>query len=120
MAILYIAAGLNHFRHPAMYLAIIPRFLPWPNAINAISGIAEIILGLLLFPKATRNAAAWGLVALLVAVFPANIQMAVDYTSQHHPYTWLTYARLLLQPLLIWWAASYTEWYQTRSRTVPS
>lgn len=117
MAMLYVAAGINHFRNPAMYSKIIPHFLPWHKAINAVSGAAEILLGLLLFPKQTRSTAAWGLVVLLIAVFPANVQMAVDYTAQHHPYTWLTYARLPLQPVLIWWAVSYTGWYKARKRT---
>ena len=114
MALAYIAAGINHFRNPAMYLKIIPPYLPWHNAINSISGVAEILLGLLLFPKQTRNFAAWGLVLLLIAIFPANIQMAVDYTVQNHPQKWLSYARLPLQPLLIWWALSYTDWYKAR------
>lgn len=114
MAMLYVAAGINHFRNPAMYLKIIPHFLPLHNAINIVSGAAEIILGLLLFSKGTRSMAAWGVVALLIAVFPANVQMAVDYTAQHHPQTWLAYARLPLQPLLIWWAVSYTDWYKAR------
>lgn len=112
MALAYIAAGLNHFRNPGMYLKIIPHFLPWQNAINAVSGVAEIVLGLLLFPKPTRNVAAWGLVFLLIAVFPANIQMAIDYTQQNHPQKWLSYLRLPLQPVLFWWAASYTDRYK--------
>lgn len=114
MATLYIAAGINHFRNPAVYLKIIPPYLPWHNAVNGISGIAEIILGLLLFPKSTRNVAAWGLVILLILIFPANVQMAVDWTKENHPQKWLAYARLPLQALLIWWAVSYTHWYESK------
>ncbi len=114
MALAYIAAGINHFRNPAMYLKIIPPYLPWHDGINIISGVAEIFLGLLLFPKQTRSIAAWGLVVLLILIFPANIQMAIDYTAQAHPQKWLSYARLPLQPLLIWWAVTYTDWYRLR------
>lgn len=116
MAVAYIVAGINHFRNPAMYLKIIPHLLPWHNAINTVSGAAEILLGGLLFPPQTRNVAAWGLVALLIAVFPANVQMAVDYTAQNHPQKWLAYLRLPVQPLLIWWALSYTDWYKARGK----
>jgi uncharacterized membrane protein len=73
MAILYILAGLNHFKNPKFYLRIVPPFLPFPKWINWISGIAEIILGIMLFIPSTRILGAWGIIALLIAVFPANI-----------------------------------------------
>lgn len=114
MALAYILAGINHFWHPALYLKIIPHVLPMHNAVNIISGIAEIVIGILLFPKATRNFAAWSLVVLLIVIFPANIQMAVDYTRENHPQKWISYLRLPLQIPLIWWALVYTNWYKRR------
>ena len=72
-AIFYIAAGINHFRQPKFYLRIIPPYIPNPKVVNQISGAAEIILGLLLLiPRASKQAA-WGIIALLIAIFPANV-----------------------------------------------
>ncbi len=88
MSLLYVAAGINHFIHPQTYLRIMPPWLPAPGALVAVSGAAEVLLGLLLLPHRTRRAAAWGVMALLVAVFPANIQMALDWQGAHHPYLW--------------------------------
>ncbi|HTL07477.1 MAG TPA: hypothetical protein VL307_04435 [Chitinophagaceae bacterium] len=109
MAILYIAAGVMHFIKPGMYFKIMPAFLPWPLLLVYISGACELLLGGLLLPPATRVMAAWGIILLLVAVFPANIQMMVLYYQKHLPYRWLTVARLPLQFLLIWWAWTFTK-----------
>lgn len=110
---LYVLAGVNHFWHPEGYLKIMPRFLPWPEAFNYLAGVLEIVFGVLLLPLYTRSFAAWGLVILLILVFPANIQMAVDYKQQGHPLLWLAYLRLPLQLLLVWWALLYTNFYRS-------
>ena len=109
MACLYIAAGIYHFICPKFYTRIMPRWLPMHLQLVYISGAFEIILGLLLFPIATRVVAAWGIIALLIAVFPANIQMMLNYRRRHNPYLWITILRLPLQLLLIWWAWQYTK-----------
>lgn len=79
LAGLMILAGLNHFRMPALYIAMISEWLPAPSALNIISGVAEILggVGLLAPWPAVRRAASWGLIALLLAVFPANLNMAI-------------------------------------------
>ena len=78
LAAFFVLAGLNHFIKPDFYLKIMPPYLPWHLLLVYLSGVVEIVLGLLLLlPKFTR-AAAWGLIALLVAVFPANIHMAFN------------------------------------------
>lgn len=109
MAMLYVAAGLNHFIHPLTYMRIMPPYLPAHAALVASSGIAEMGLGVLLLPGATRRAAAWGIIALLIAVFPANIQMAIDWQEAGHPHSWVAWARLPLQAVLVWWAHRYTR-----------
>jgi uncharacterized membrane protein len=111
MALFYVVAGVNHFVHPKMYVSIIPRFLPEFSCrpLVAITGILEVVFGLLLIPPATRNIAAWGTIALLIMIFPANIQMTIDFTRRHDPYTWLTWLRLPLQLVLIWWAYTFTS-----------
>jgi uncharacterized membrane protein len=104
-AVFYIVAGSLHFIKPAPYLTIISPYIPWHAAILRISGGFEILGGLGLFVPATRRAAAWGLAALLIAVFPANLYMAM------HPIEAgalaiapvLRWARLPLQLVLLWW-----------------
>lgn len=109
MAVLYIAAGINHFRSPEFYYNIMPPYLPQPYLLIYLSGIAELGIGILLIFKKTRNFAAWALIALLIAVFPANLQMLVNYIKQHNPQLWVAIVRLPLQVPLIWWAYSFTN-----------
>ncbi|QJW91574.1 DoxX family protein [Spirosoma taeanense] len=106
-AFVYVAAGINHFVSPRFYLAIMPPYIPAHNLMVVLSGVAEIGLGLgLLFP-ATRSLSAWGLILLLIAVFPANIYMATaDQFAAISP--WIRWGRLPVQGLLIWWAYQYT------------
>ena len=109
MAAAYIAAGINHFVHPQTYLGIMPPWLPAHSVLVIISGVMEVLLGILLVPKTTRRMAAWGVILLLLAVFPANIQMLQNFCKEEHPLMWLAVLRLPLQLLLIWWAYQYTK-----------
>jgi uncharacterized membrane protein len=109
MATLYLIAGINHFWHPRMYQRIMPPYIPYHLPMVYISGVCEIIFALLLLPIATRWLAAWLIIALLIAVFPANIQMALDYSRRHNSYTWLAILRLPTQILLIFWAWQFTK-----------
>jgi uncharacterized membrane protein len=114
-SVFYVAAGSLHFIKPALYLRIMPPYIPWPIAMVWVSGGFEILGGVALLSPATRRAAAWGLVALLIAVFPANLYMAM------HPAEAgaagiapvLRWGRLPLQAVLIWWLL-----WCTRSRYV--
>lgn len=101
MSILFMLAGINHFRSPQMYRAIMPPYLPWHTQLVALSGAAELGLGALALVPQWRRQAGWGLIALLVAVFPANLHMALH--SDHYPQipAWLLWCRLPLQVLLI-------------------
>ena len=104
-AAFYVFAGVQHFRDPQFYLKIVPPKLPWREAAVYLSGVAEIAGGVGLLVPALRRAAAWGLVALLIVVFPANIYMAIyniQATSWAVPPV-LLWLRLPLQVLLIWW-----------------
>ena len=101
-------AGINHFVHPGFYLKMLNGFLPYPNVLNTISGAAEILLGVgLLFPQ-TRMISAWGIILLLIAVFPANINMAL-HKSEWTFSAMALYLRLPIQFVLIWWAYQYTK-----------
>jgi uncharacterized membrane protein len=101
----YIVAGAWHFVRPEPYLRIMPPYIPWHPAMVRISGAFEILGGLGLLVPATRRTAAWGIVALLIAVFPANLHMAMHPTeagaASIAPI--LRWGRLPLQGLLIWW-----------------
>jgi len=110
-SVFYVLAGVLHFVKPEPYLRIIPPYIPWHAAMVRISGAFEIWGGLgLLIPK-TRRPAAWGLVALLIAVFPANIYMAthriVAGAASVAPI--LTWGRLPFQLVLIWWVLWCTD-----------
>ena len=102
LAALFVGAGLLHFLRPETYLRIMQPALPAPRLLVLLSGAAEVAGGLGLLPPATRRWAAWGLLALLLAVFPANIYMLEIHSQLSIP-VWIAWARLPLQPLLMWW-----------------
>jgi uncharacterized membrane protein len=109
MSVFYVGAGVNHFWHPQYYIRIMPFWLPWHNELVLISGICEILFGLLLLFSSTRRLAAWGIILLLLAVFPANIQMMLNYWNESNPQLWISILRLPLQIILIWWAYMFTK-----------
>lgn len=109
MSALYFFAGVNHFWHPEFYIKIMPTWIGAKEELVYISGVGEILFALLLLPNKTRRYAAWGIILLLVAVFPANIQMMLNYVNEHHPKLWIAIIRLPLQVLLVWWAYTFTK-----------
>jgi uncharacterized membrane protein len=109
MSLLYILAGSNHFINPKFYKNIIPAYIPWHTQLVFISGILEILFGVLLIPLLTRRIAAVGIILLLVAIFPANINMTWKYWTENTPGLWITILRLPLQVLLIWWAYIFAK-----------
>jgi uncharacterized membrane protein len=116
MGALYLLAGITHFTSLGFFRQIVPPFLPAPGLIVAISGIAEMVLGVGVMLPATRRMAAWGLIALLVAVYPANIYQAmynpilVDPPAfMGQPTQTALLVRLPLQFVLMYWAWRYTR-----------
>ncbi|WP_413431522.1 hypothetical protein [Crateriforma spongiae] len=108
IALLFVAAGVNHFASPDVYLKIMPDYLPWPLALVYVSGFFEVLGGIGVAVPKLRRAAGWGLIALLIAVFPANIHMVVHADRFPDIPFWALVARLPLQGVLIawvWWAA---------------
>lgn len=105
IAILFLGVGVMHFVNPAFFVSIMPPFLPYHLELVYISGVFEILGGLGVLVPPVRKWAAYGLIALLIAVFPANIQMLVNEVKSHG-WTLMTIPliiRLPIQPLLIYW-----------------
>ena len=118
LGVFYIGAGIAHFVNPEAYLPIMPDYLPAHIVLIYVSGVAEVLGGVgVLVPK-TRRAAAWGLVALLLAVWPANIHMAVENVplfGAEEGAGALNWVRVAFQPVLIAWA-----WWYTRRDAEPA
>ncbi len=109
LALGFLLAALNHFVNSSFYLKMMPPVLPAPLFLIYLSGAFEIILGiLLLIPKFTRLAA-WGLIALLIAVFPANVYMAMNTELFPEFSPTALYLRLPLQLLFLAWAFWFTR-----------
>lgn len=109
MAVLYILAGINHFRKPELYFKIIPPFLTNKKFINEFSGLIEIMLGIYLCIPVFSNLAAISIMAFLVVIFPSNIYMVMDEKASLGFPKWLLYLRLPLQLVLIYWAYQYVD-----------
>ena len=109
LGVLFILAGANHFANTAMYVVIMPPYLPWHVELVYLSGMAEIVLGALLLARRYAKFAAWGLIALCMAVFPANLHMALHAELYPSLPAWGLWLRLPLQGLLIAWVWCYTK-----------
>jgi uncharacterized membrane protein len=106
-AVSFVLAGLNHFINTDFYLKIMPPYLPWHRSLVYLSGVVEIALGVLLLIPTLTRVAAWGLIALLAAVFPANIHMAVNH--ELYPAYSVTALWLRLPLQIVFMACAY--WY---------
>jgi uncharacterized membrane protein len=111
MGAFYILSGLNHFLSADAYIAIMPDYLPWHSQLVFLSGAAEMVLGVAVLIPATRVAAAWGIIVLLIAIFPANLYVAMNDLAYvgDDPDTVVNWLRLPLQLVLIAWAHWYTR-----------
>ena len=105
-------AGFMHLLSPDFFVAIVPEGLPNPEWLNVLSGLAEIIIGVYLLEPRTRVLAAWGAIALAIAVFPANVHMAMENIGPGGPGTgnqFAAYLRLPFQALFVLWAWWFTQ-----------
>jgi uncharacterized membrane protein len=110
LAAFFVGSGVNHFVMPRAYEQIVPpRLQGDARRVVAVSGVAEIVGGLAVLPSRTRRLAGQGLVALLAAIFPANLYMARSPERFRKIPRWALYGRLPLQPMMMWWA-----WRATR------
>ena len=112
MGAFYVFAGLMHFRVPDAYLPMMPPYLPWHYGLVILSGVAEVMCGIGVLIPQTRKLAAWGTIALLIAIFPANLHVALNNVPLFGATEGagaLNYVRLPFQLVLIAWAWWYTS-----------
>jgi uncharacterized membrane protein len=112
MGAAYCLAGFNHLMNPHFYVAIMPPGLPSPEWLNVISGLFEIVLGVYVLEPRTRILAAWGIIALLIAIFPANVYVALENVGMEGPGSGIgagNWLRLPFQAVFIVWAWWYTR-----------
>ena len=112
MALFYVFAGVMHFVSPDFYMPMMPPYLPAHLALIYLSGVAEIVLGIGVLVPAYRKVSAWGIIALLIAVFPANLHIAINNIPIGGAEVGLgiwNWPRLPLQGVLILWAWWYTR-----------
>jgi uncharacterized membrane protein len=108
MGFLMIIAGANHFRTPWLYERIMPPYFPQKKLLVLLSGIAEMILGLLLLNAETQVIAAWGIIILLVVFIPVHIFMLQNKEASLKLPKWALIVRIPLQFGLMYWALQYT------------
>jgi uncharacterized membrane protein len=112
MGLAYVGAGIVHFVNPDFYLPMMPPYLPYHLELVYLSGLAEILLGAAVLVPQMRRLAAWGIIVLLIAIFPANVHIAMHnvpvFGATEGAGVW-NWVRLPLQGLLIWWAWLYTQ-----------
>lgn len=114
LALFFILAGLNHFLNPGVYHGLMPAYLPWHRELILVSGGAEMAGGLAILVPRLRDPAGWGLIALLVAVFPANLHVALHGWVGVQIPSWVLWARLPVQGLFIAWV-----WWACIARSAP-
>ncbi|MBU3691007.1 MAG: DoxX family membrane protein [Solirubrobacterales bacterium] len=112
LGVFFVLAGANHFLSPDTYLEMMPSWIPLHGPAVFWSGVAEVVGGIALLVDRWKRFGCWWTIALLIAVFPANIQMAITpdqipWVAERNFPDWLLWVRLLLQPLLmylVWWS----------------
>lgn len=104
LALFFVVGGVNHFVNPDFYLPMMPPYLPAHSELVFWSGVFEILGGVAVLVPATRALAGWGLILLLIAVYPANIHMALHPDQFPDVSKAALYARLPFQFLFIAWA----------------
>ena len=110
MGVFYISIGVSHFTSPIWYVQIVPPYLPYKLELVYISGLFEILFGGMLFFKKTRFLAGWGLILLLIAVYPANIYLAQTNGAAMNTTPLIAWGRLPVQFIFIglaYWHSKY-------------
>ena len=110
MGVFYISIGVSHFTSPIWYVKIVPPYLPYKLELVYISGLFEILFGAMLLFKKTRFLAGWGLILLLIAVYPANIYLAQTNGAAMNTTPLIAWGRLPVQFIFVglaYWHSKY-------------
>ena len=107
MALVYVGAGIMHFVRPKMYMRILPAYLPGHKFLVTISGIIEIVLGIALCFRITKDFAIYGIIAMLTSFLPVHFHMLFDERAAMNLPKWILIARIPVQFGLMFWAYSY-------------
>jgi uncharacterized membrane protein len=112
----FLLGGIAHFAATDLEMRIVPPFVPWPRATVWLSGVCELLGAAGLLWAVTRRAAGWGLIALTIAVTPANVYMLMAHTRFDVP-LWALWLRLPLQLVLLWalWWSSLSGYASRRT-----
>jgi uncharacterized membrane protein len=121
LVLAYLIAGIAHLRSPGGFVAITPHWVPYPEQVIALTGMAELAGAAGLMIPRLRRAAAIGLALYALCVWPANINHAINDIplNGRHLSWWYHGPRLVLQPVIIWWAlwaGHVTDWPFRRRR----
>jgi uncharacterized membrane protein len=106
--LIFVITGLLHLVRPRTFIKIMPPWIPWHRFMVLFSGILEILFGSMLLIPSLSQIGAWGLICVLIGVFPANVHMALHSEEFSFIPAWLLWARLPIQFVLIGWAYLYT------------
>lgn len=107
LGVLYVIAGMNHFRKPKLYERIMPPYIPAHKEMVLLSGIAEMILGFLIMNKDTQTFAAWAIIGMLAVFLTVHFHMLKDERASLKLPKWVLVARIPLQFALMYWAYQY-------------
>lgn len=107
LALIFVGAGVSHFRWPKLYQKIIPPYLPEHNTLVIVSGVAEMVLGFMLISAGTTSFAAWGILGLLVLFIPVHVYMLQNEKASLKLPKWVLILRIPIQFGLMYWAYQY-------------
>ena len=107
IGMVFILAGMYHFKKPKLYLKIMPPYLPIKSSLVLITGILEMVLGMMILSPATQTIAGWGIIVLLVLFLPVHIYMLQNEEASLKLPKWVLILRIPLQFGLMYWAYQY-------------
>lgn len=108
LAIIFILAGFNHFRVPKLYNKIIPPYIPAKSTMVIVSGVLEMVLGMMLLNPENQAVGAWGIIVLLILFLPVHVYMLQNQKASLKLPKWILILRIPLQFGLMYWAFLYT------------
>lgn len=108
LAIIFILAGFNHFRVPKLYNKIIPPYIPAKSTMVIVSGVLEMVLGMMLLNPENQVVGAWGIIVLLILFLPVHVYMLQNQKASLKLPKWILILRIPLQFGLMYWAFLYT------------